>query len=195
MCSVPFWNVAEAWRRGLFGQSLTTPLSPRTRLAELLREVEARLDIKTDGLPEELFLFISGITPLINVDLLIQDDSGHTLLTWRSDQFYGPGWHVPGGIVRFKETFADRIRLVAKGELGAVVDFDPTPVFVHESIVPGRRERGHFISLLYKCRLASELDPHRRYSPDAPLPDQWLWHESCPENLIREQRFYAAFLG
>jgi len=167
----------------------------RTSLVELIREVEARLDAETDGLPEELFLFISRLTPLINVDLLIQDDSGHTLLTWRSDQFYGPGWHVPGGIVRFKETAADRIRLVAKRELGAVVDFDPAPVLVNESIAPARRERGHFISLLYKCRLTSDLDLRRRYSPDVPLPDQWLWHESCPENLIREQRSYAVFMG
>jgi colanic acid biosynthesis protein WcaH len=148
-----------------------------------------------DGLPEELFLFLSRITPLINVDLLIQDDSGRTLLTWRSDQFYGPGWHVPGGIIRFKETAADRICIVAKRELDVVVEFDATPILVHECIIPDRRERGHFISLLYKCRLASDLDPHRRYSPDAPLPDQWLWHENCPDDLIREQRSYATFMG
>ena len=190
-----FRNVAEAQRAGLYDLSVSTPLSPRAGLAELIRELESRLDATTDGLPEELFLFVSRITPLINVDLLIQDDRGRTLLTWRSDQFYGPGWHVPGGIIRFKETAADRIRIVAKRELGAVVDFDAAPILAHECIAPDRRERGHFISLLYKCRLASDLDPRRRYSPDAPSPDQWLWHESCPENLIREQRPYASFMG
>lgn len=164
-------------------------------LAELIRQLESQVDPSTGGLPEELFLFVSRITPLINVDLLIQDDSGHTLLTWRSDEFYGPGWHVPGGIIRFKETAADRIRAVAMQELGAAVEFYASPILVHESIAPDRRERGHFISLLYKCRLASDLDQHRRYSPKAPLPEQWLWHERCPENLIREQRAYATFMG
>jgi ADP-ribose pyrophosphatase YjhB (NUDIX family) len=171
------------------------PIGPRANLVDLIRKLESHLDAKADGLPEELFLFLSRLTPLINVDLLIQDDDARTLLTWRSDQFYGPGWHVPGGIIRFRETAADRIRIVSNGELGASVEFDAAPILVHESIVPDRRERGHLISLLFKCRLASALDPHRRYSPDAPLPDQWSWHASCPENLIREQRAYAAFMG
>jgi colanic acid biosynthesis protein WcaH len=164
-------------------------------LTELISELESHLNTKAGGLPEELFLFLSRTTPLINVDLLIQDDSGRTLLTWRSDRFYGPGWHVPGGIIRYKETAAERIRIVAERELGAVVEFDAAPILVHESIHPDRRDRGHFISLLYKCRLASDLDPHRRYSPNAPAPDQWLWHESCPDTLVRVQRDYAAFIG
>jgi ADP-ribose pyrophosphatase YjhB (NUDIX family) len=192
---MPFRTVAEVQRAGLHDLSVSTPLSPQTSLTELIREVETRLDAKTGGLPEELFLFLSRITPLINVDLLIQDDSGRTLLTWRSDQFYGPGWHVPGGIIRFKETAADRIRIVAERELGAKVDFDAAPILIHEGITHERRERAHFISLLYKCRLVSDLDPRRRYSPDAPSPDQWLWHNICPKNLIREQRPYAAFMG
>jgi len=173
---------------------MSTPVSPGTSLAELIGKVETWLAAKPGALPEEMFLFLSRITPLINVDLLIQDDSGRTLLTWRSDLFYDPGWHIPGGIIRFKETAADRIRIVARRELGVAVEFDAAPILVHECIVPDRQERGHSISLLYKCRLVSDLDPSRRYSPDAPLPNQWLWHESCPENLIREQRPYASFM-
>jgi ADP-ribose pyrophosphatase YjhB (NUDIX family) len=164
-------------------------------LAKLIRQLEYHLDAKADGLPEELFLFVSRITPLINVDLLIQDDGGRTLLTWRNDRFFGPGWHVPGGIIRHKEAAADRIHTVARQELGAAVTFDPAPILVHENIRSEWRDRGHAVSLLYRCRLASALDPRRRYAPEAPLPDQWLWHERRPENLIPEQRAYAAFMG
>ena len=160
----------------------------------LIHELESQIDAETDGLPEELFLFVSRITPLINVDLLIRDDDDRTLLTWRSDRFYGPGWHVPGGIIRYKETAADRIRIVAERELGAIVEFDASPIFIHESIDFSRRDRGHFISLLYKCRLASGLDPQRRYSREVSLPNQWEWHERCPRDLIPEQRPYAAFM-
>jgi colanic acid biosynthesis protein WcaH len=163
-------------------------------MAALIRELERRIDAGS-GLPEELFLFVSRITPLVNVDLLIQDESRRTLLTWRSDRFHGPGWHVPGGIIRSKETAADRIRMVATQELGAAVQFGATPILVHESIVPDLRDRGHFISLLYKCQLAGALDPYRRYTPEAPLQDQWQWHDRCPENLIRAQRAYRAFIG
>ena len=59
---------------------------------------------------------------MINVDLLIRDDTDRTLLTWRHDAFYGPGWHVPGGIIRFKESAANRIAAVAQGELGTKVE-------------------------------------------------------------------------
>ena len=62
MCFMPFRNAAEAQWAGFSEQSVTTPLSPRPSLVELVRESEARLDAKTDGLPEELFLFVSRIT-------------------------------------------------------------------------------------------------------------------------------------
>jgi len=101
-----------------------------TGLAELIRRVEGYIETPTQTLPEEVFLFISRISPLVNVDLLIQDDRGRTLLTWRSDRFFGPGWHVPGGIIRHKETAADRIRAVAKLELAASITFEPAPILV-----------------------------------------------------------------
>ena len=34
------------------------------------------------GLPEELFLFISRLTPMVNVDLIIKDENERTLLSW-----------------------------------------------------------------------------------------------------------------
>src|SRR5258705_8683005 len=83
------------------GRNKSTVTDPSGDMAALIRRIESQID--TRALPEELFLFISRITPLINVDLLIQDYGKGTLLTWRSDRFFGPGWHVPGGIIRHKE--------------------------------------------------------------------------------------------
>jgi ADP-ribose pyrophosphatase YjhB (NUDIX family) len=164
-------------------------------LAALICQLEEHIDPSVNDLPEELFLFVSRISPLVNVDLLIQDDDGRTLLTWRSDEFYGPGWHVPGGIVRFRETAANRIRAVAHSELGAAIEHDAAPVLVREDITAARRDRAHFVSLLYRCRLASNLDQHRQFDPKRPLPGQWLWHVNCPGNLIHEQLAYAALIG
>lgn len=73
------------------------------------------------GLPEELFLYVSSITPQANVGLLIKDDGGRTLLTWCDDSTHETGWYVPGGIIRFKETFIDRVHAVARIERGATV--------------------------------------------------------------------------
>jgi ADP-ribose pyrophosphatase YjhB (NUDIX family) len=144
------------------------------------------------GLPEEVFRFVSRITPLINVDLLIQDDHSRTLLTWRDDEFYGPGWHVPGGIIRYKESSADRLRACAREELGADVAFEPGPLLVAESI-RGKKTRGHHISLLFRCRLLSPPDEAKRAASDRPSSGQWRWHERCPPDLLEAQHEYARF--
>jgi colanic acid biosynthesis protein WcaH len=41
---------------------------------------------------------------MVNVDLFISDDQGRVLLTWRDDEIFGAGWHIPGGMIRYKET-------------------------------------------------------------------------------------------
>jgi colanic acid biosynthesis protein WcaH len=164
-------------------------------LARLIGRLERHIDTTSDTLPEAVFLFVSRLTPLVNVDLLIRDASGRTLLTWRRDEFYGPGWHVPGGVIRYKENASERIRQVASRELGATVAFDPSPLFVDEGIAPMRRNRGHFVSLLYRCRLLTAPDEHRRCESRDPLPGEWRWHVGCPANLIPEQQAYAAFMA
>jgi colanic acid biosynthesis protein WcaH len=146
-----------------------------------------------DGLPHELFVFLSGLTPMINVDLLIRDPVAGTLLTWRHDENYGPGWHIPGGIIRYKETAESRIRLTAQRELGADVEFDPEPIAVQQTIHPVRRERGHFISLLYRCRLVGEPTVRLRHAGAEPEPGQWAWHRACPPDLLPEQVSYRRF--
>jgi ADP-ribose pyrophosphatase YjhB (NUDIX family) len=127
------------------------------------------------------------------VDLLIQDPRTGTLLTWRHDATYGPGWHVPGGIIRYKETAESRIELTARRELGATVEFDPEPVLVHQAIHPSRRERGHFLSMLYRCRLLGAPAEHLRHAGGAPQPGQWAWHTACPPDLLPEQQHYRRF--
>lgn len=145
------------------------------------------------GLPEDVFLFLSRMTPLTNVDLLIRDPARGYLLTWRDDEYYGAGWHIPGGIIRFKETAAARIRETARLELGAEVTFEPIPRTVRESIEPVRDARGHSISLLYCCTLASLPDPAREFVSGSPLLGQWHWHAEWPDNTIDVHRDFRRY--
>jgi colanic acid biosynthesis protein WcaH len=154
--------------------------------------LEAGQDDPRRGLPRDVFLFVSRIVPLVNVDLLIQDDRSRTLLTWRHDEFFGPGWHVPGGMIRYKELAADRIRNCAREELGADISCDPAPVLVSETI-HAQNTRGHFISLLFRCRLLGPPDDARRAASHPPSPGQWRWHERCPPDLLEAQRPYVRF--
>ncbi len=172
--------------------------SSGNELKDLSMEVQeaiARLDgrpaTRQDGLPEELFLFVSRVTPLINVDLLIQDEHKRTLLTWRDDEYFGQGWHLPGSIIRYKERAADRVQKCAEEELGAEVDFESSPTVIVET-TEERRTRGHFISLLYRCTLKTEPDP-KRQAGEQPKVGEWAWHSGCPENLLKVQQVYQKY--
>lgn len=160
------------------------------RIRDLVAELDTLVPDSRQGLPDELFYLVSRLTPLVNVDLLIRDDRGAILLTWRDDRFY-QGWHVPGGIIRFKETADDRIRAVGLTELGAAVEADATPCAVNEKRNASRDVRGHFISLLYATRLLGSPDPARAcHDVDRPEPGQWAWHLSCPDRFLPNHAVY-----
>lgn len=144
------------------------------------------------GLPDDVFRLISRLTPLVNVDLLIQDDRRGTLLTWREDEFFGTGWHLPGGIIRYKETAASRVRACARAELDAEVAFEQTPMAIGECIGE-HATRGHHIALLFGCRLIRGPDPSRKADGPRPRPGQWRWHPRCPADLLETQRSYAKY--
>lgn len=156
-----------------------------SEMLEAIRSIEARIRAPGNGLPEELFLFVSRLTPLINVDLLIRDVQGQILLTWRDDAIFGQGWHVPGGCVRLGESFGDRIFAVAESELGAQVAFEPAPLAIYETVDKTRSSRTHHVSLLFDCRLVGKLARQHKYSGDNPKAGSWEWHSHCPDNILQ----------
>ena len=145
-------------------------------------------------LPEDLFLLVSRLIPIVNVDLLIKDGQNRTLLTWRDDEIYGAGWHIPGGVIRFRETAADRVQKVARIELGAEVVFDSAPIWVAEIIDSERDARGHSVSLLYRCKLTCAPRDSLEYRGGRPVAGQWQWHAQCPPDLLPFHRIYERFL-
>lgn len=147
----------------------------------------------SQGLPDSVFYYISRTTPLVNVDLLIKDERGRTLLSWRDELYTGRGWHVPGGIVRFKETFEARIKKVAETEIGAAVRFDPVPIALHQMIHRKRDVRGHFISLLYKCFMPGTFTP-RNEGLSMKDSGYLMWHDGCPADLLPIHETYRKYI-
>jgi len=145
------------------------------------------------GLPDKVFYFISRLTPLVNVDLLIRDEKGRTLLSWRDDKYTGKGWHIPSGIVRFKETLETRVKKVAKTEADMDVKFEKTPITIKQCIHNDRDTRGHFISILYKCYLPSTFIPLNK-NLSKKQPRYLKWHISCPKDLIKAHDMYKEFI-
>lgn len=165
------------------------------RIEEAINLLESLIQDPSEGLAHEIFLFVSRITPLINVDLLIKNKQNHTLLTWRDDGYYPAGWHIPGGIVRYKEAISDRLNAVAMGELGVKVRLKKfPPLAIKEVVHPVRKNRGHFISLLYECTLTGSLDENLRFKKGSPKPGEWAWHSKCPKSLIFVHRMYRKFI-
>ncbi len=152
-----------------------------------------------EGLGTEIFQFISSLTPIVNVDLLLLNDCGEVLLSWRDDAYCGQGWHIPGGCVRLLETLDKRIHLTALNELGFDVDYDPAPILISEDIA-GRRiteypnmERAHFISLLFRCYAKDSGAPKNLDYLNA--PSQWRWFREIPDSFLDVQSFYKSYLS
>ena len=163
-----------------------------------MREIDEILKVIEDpkkGLPEEVFLFLTQLTPMVNVELLIKDRLKGTLLTWRHDEFYGPDWHLPGGIIRFKELAETRVKKVAEKELDATVSFLNKPLEINEIMNKDRDVRGHFLSLLYECKLTSPLNEANMFDINSPKNGSWRWFQSCPENLIYQHEIYRDKIG
>jgi colanic acid biosynthesis protein WcaH len=162
-------------------------------LDDHIAAIEAAVGDARQGLPEAVFLLLGRITPMVNVDLLIRNDHGETLLTWREDDLF-LGWHVPGGVIRFKEDMVHRVGEVARLELGATVSINTPPLAVHELIEPHRSERGHFVAFLFECTLTSALDQTRRYRGGTPKNGEWAWHASWPADMIPPHEIYRRFI-
>jgi colanic acid biosynthesis protein WcaH len=149
---------------------------------------------KTSGLPDDLYYFISRTTPLVCVDLLVKDSRGRILLSWRDDHLYGKGWHIPGGIVRYKETFAQRIQKTAERELGVMIKFDSSPVWIEQLVDPDRDNLGHIIAFVYKCFVPEDFIPNNlnlKYGDSGYLE----WHRGLPKNLLKIQGYYKEFIN
>ena len=157
-----------------------------------IKAVELAVGDPTKGLPQVVFDLVGRLSPVVNVDLLIRNERSETLLTWRHDELYH-GWHIPGGVVRFKEQMSHRVAEVARLELGATVRMNPDPAAITQIINPNRNARGHFIAFLYECQLTSPLDVSLRHPGGPPQPGQWAWHASFPPDMIDAHEIYRRF--
>jgi hypothetical protein len=145
-----------------------------------------------DGLPNSIFYFIGRNTPYINVDLLIKVPGEGVVLTWRDDEYTGKGWHIPGGIIRFREKWDERIKEVAKLELKITgISFDgPCQV---SQIITNKIDRSHFISLLFNCTI-SEKNIKKLKQQVKDNGNKINFFKKSPKNLLKYHSIYKKFI-
>jgi colanic acid biosynthesis protein WcaH len=135
------------------------------RLSLLLSKIEC----PHKGLPQAVFDSLINIVPFVACELVIMDKGG-ILLTWREDKFWR-GWHIPGGLLRFKDSFDKRIKEVAKKELGVNIK-------KYKFLFPINYtdcSRGHAVSLVFLCQV------------DA-TPKDGKFFRKMPKDIIKEHQ-------
>lgn len=124
------------------------------------------------GLPKNLFNRIVKLVPFAACELVIMNKRGEFLLTWRDDKYWR-GWHCPGGLLRFKEPFEERIQAVARHELGIhISSWKFMDVFNYLD-----DPRGHTVALVFLCK-----------TPDVPKTGKFF--KKIPKNILKHHRQY-----
>ena len=152
------------------------------------------IDPKKD-LGKPLFEVVSGMVPNVNVDLLCYDSSNRFALVYRHDRFYGPGWHIPGGVLRFKERLENRLTLTAKRELQINSITEISKINISEIFAKDRDVRGHFISFLFRAK-SKELDKNGNFNPRTNYENGSIaMFSKPPNNLIEQHKRFAHIMG
>jgi len=106
------------------------------------------------------FLEVIERTPLVSIDLVIQDDSGRVLLGWRTNEPAKNTWFVPGGRIRKNETLDAAFLRLTAAELGKAVDLEeavPLGAYTHLYETNFAEVGGigtHYVVLAYALRRA-----------------------------------------
>lgn len=163
---------------------------------ELLRNITLN---PNNGLPEELFLLVSGLVPLPNVDLLIVNNKKQILLSRRNDGYFEKSWHIPGGCLRYGESLEERVHKTAIVELGTDVSFDTEPISV-KNVIRGYdynlehyRERGHNVAILYRCYFPNGFEINNKGKSEE--DNGYLkWFDKLPNDFMSIQMVYKDLL-
>ena len=134
------------------------------QLASLLKKI----DKPHQGLPQPVFDALLEVVPFVACELAVVNEKDEFLLTWREDELY-QGWHFPGRLMRFRESFKKCLDKVAQNELGIRINnYDFLSV---KDCSQGRR--GHIVSLVFRCRTAK-------------APKQGKYFKKMPKNIIAD---------
>ena len=151
------------------------------------------------GLPENLFLLISSLIPIPNVDLLIINKSGEILLSRRNDQFFEKSWHIPGGCMRFRDSFEKCIQETSLREIGCEVRFNPNPIAIRNVIRKDtnekrdKRERGHNVAILFECTIPDDFEIDNKDLNE--MDNGYLkWFKKIPKDFMKIQYAYEDVL-
>lgn len=86
-------------------------------------------------LPKKEYIEVVKNTPLVSIDLIIEDADGNILLGYRLNNPAKNTWFVPGGVIKKNESFLDAFKRTSENELGFQIQLtDATFIGVYEHL-------------------------------------------------------------
>jgi len=153
---------------------------------QILNELDPR-----SGIGDDLLNFVLKLVPYTGIELYIKNEKNEFLLSYRNDEFYH-GWHFIGGMLRCRESWANRIIETAIKEIGVEIEFDELPFFVKENWNEKIDPRGHSINLLFRASIKKGNESNLRlWDGTRNLCNGDLyWFSKRPENILEMHKVY-----
>ena len=151
----------------------------------------------SEGLNRHLFYITSMLTPLVCLEIFVHDqESRGVVLIYRDDEFYGPGWHLPGGILRSREEIETRVFKTVMREIGVSkeqIGFVKC-ISLAESFDTCKPIRSHFIAI----GLLVEIDIREQVGSYVAGKDyvngEAAVHREVPKDMIVEHIKYSEYI-
>jgi len=133
-------------------------------------------------LPEkEFFDIYSKVTKLV-VGLVIKNEKG-ILLTLRKKNGWINQWHIPGGIVHYREAIKDTVKRIAKEELGVDVSIKKILGYIEYFSEIEERGFGYTVGLVFS------VDPENNNFLEGDSKKVEFF-KSLPENTVQEEKVF-----
>ncbi len=135
-----------------------------------LKRIIGKIKHPEKGLQQEVFDALTPVTTHVACEMVVANQRDEILLTYRRDSFW-QGWHFPGGLLRFKESFFNRLKITAREELGVKLlsaKFLFPLNYIHSA-------RGHDASYVFLCKIQDK-------------PKDGKWFKKIPKDIIPEHR-------
>ena len=119
------------------------------------------------------FKHVIKSTPLISIDLIVENENGEILLGYRKNRPAKNHWFVPGGRILKDETMTNAFRRLTLNELGLTLELSdaeligPFEHFYHDNVTDDEFST-HYIALGYKVvvntlSLILPIEQHSKY--------------------------------
>lgn len=130
-------------------------------------------------LNDAAFRNVIDASPLVSIDLIVEDSLGRFLLGYRKNRPAQGFWFVPGGRIQKNESLADAFSRLSYSELGAEFSIaeavlqGPYDHFYSDSVF-GESPSTHYVAIAYRLKSEVPLNlPEEQHSEY-----RWLSRES-----------------